>query len=69
MKLNTDLLICQTKTGPQETLTFKVTKSIDTFSKNTPLEPEDGRWMLGVTSLEVYTPAFNVTKHDDKCAI
>ena len=54
MKKHTETLIAQTKTKPQETLEFKMNKQLQTFSFNPSINlVEEGKWLLGVTSLDV----------------
>ena len=45
-KNNTDKKVSQTKTRTKETLNFKLTKSMDTFPSNTPLELEDEKYVI-----------------------
>ena len=53
---------------PQETLEFKMTKQKESFSFDVPLLlPE--KWMMGVTSLEVYTTVYNITEKKNKLEI
>ena len=53
IKKHTDTLIEQTKTKSQETLEFKLIRSKQTFLFNPPINlVEEGKWLLGVTSLE-----------------
>ena len=62
IKKHTDVLIQQTKTKPQETLEFKMNKQVQTFSFNPPINlVEEGKWLLGVTSLECTNSVFNIT--------
>ena len=63
IKKHTDTLIEQTKTRPQETLEFKMNKQMQTFSFNPPINlVEEGKWLLGVSSLECTNSVFNITK-------
>ena len=58
----TGTLIEQTKTKPQETLKFKMTKQMETSSFNPPiLLVEEGKWVLAVTSFEATNYVFNIT--------
>ena len=41
IEYSTDTLNAKTKTGAQETLKFKLPKSMDTISMNTPLEKKE----------------------------
>ena len=53
---------------PQETLEFKMNKQKESFSFDIPLDlPE--QWMMGVTSLEVYNTAYNITEKNNKFKI
>ena len=57
IKKPTDILIEQRK--PQETLNFKKKKQMQTFSFNPPINlVEEGKWLLGVTSLKQRTLLF-----------
>ena len=38
---------------------------MDTFFLITLLEQEEGKWMLAVTSLEVYSSVLNLTEHSN----
>ena len=50
---------------PQETLEFKMTKQKESFTFDIPLKlPE--KWMMGVTSLEVYNTVYNITENNNK---
>ena len=66
IQINTVTLIEQTETKPPETLEFKLRKWMDNF---TQLELEEGKWMLAVTNLEVYSSVLNITKYNNKIAI
>ena len=50
----TDTLINRLKTRPQGTLEMLVTKPICIFSLKTPLEKQEGKETLGLTSLAVF---------------
>ena len=79
--MNTNLLLNQTETCSQETSDFESTNSLDSFSKNTPLEIDvgfssygdfsyhDGQWVLGGTSFRVSKPVFIIPKHFIRFAI
>ena len=54
-------LIKQTHSKAEETLEFKLTNSRETFPFN-PLLSIEGSWMIGLTSLEIYTSTFNITE-------
>ena len=58
---NCETPIKQIPTKPQETLEFKLTKSLETFSFK-PTIPIKGYWTLGLPSLEVYNSGFNITE-------
>ena len=62
IKKHTDTLIEQTKTRPQEPLQFKMNKQMQTFSFNPSINlVEEGKWLLGVSSLECTNSVFNIT--------
>ena len=65
---NCETLIEQTKTKPQETLEFKMTKSRETFHFNPPIQVKED-WMLGLVDLEVYNSIFNITEKNNKFEI
>ena len=70
IKKHTDILIEQTKTKPQETLEFKMNKQMQTFSFNLPINLlEEGKWLLGVTSLECTNSVFNITNENNSFSI
>ena len=70
IKKHTDTLIEQTKTKPQETLEFKMDKQMQTFSFNPPINlVEEGRWLLGVSSLECTNSVFNITNENNSFSI
>ena len=61
-------IVGNTQSKPQETLEFKMTKQKESFSFDVPLElPE--KWMMGVTSLEVYNTVYNITEKNNKLEI
>ena len=61
-------IVENTHSKPQETLEFKMTKQKESFSFDVPLLlPE--RWMMGVTSLEVYNTVYNITEKNNKLEI
>ena len=63
-KSNLDI-VENTLSKPQETLEFKMNKQKESFSFDIPLElPE--KWMMGVTSLEVYNTVYNITEKNNK---
>ena len=62
IKKHTDTLIEQTKTKPQETQELKMNKQMQTFSFNPPINlVEEGKWLLGVSSLECTNSVSNIT--------
>ena len=70
IKKHTDTLIEQTKTKPQDTLDFKMNKQMQTFSFNPPINLlEEGKWLLGVTSLECTNSVFNITNENNSFSI
>ena len=70
IKKHTDTLIEQTRTKPQETLEFKMINQIQTFSFSPPINLiEEGKWLLGVTSLECTNSVFNVTNENNSFSI
>ena len=69
-KKHTDTLIEQTRTKAQETLEFKMIRSVETFSFNRSLNLiEEGKWLLGVTSLECTSSVFNITNDNKSFSI
>ena len=61
-------IVENTHSKPQETLEFKKTKQTESFSSDVSLElPE--KWMMGVTSLEVYNTVYNITEKNNKLEI
>ena len=70
IKKHTDTLIEQTKTRPQETLEFKMTRSKQTFSFNPPLNlVEEGKWLMAVSSFECTNSVFNITNENNSFSI
>ena len=70
IKKHTDTLIQQTKTKPQETLEFKMNKQMQMFSFNPPINlVEEGKWLLGVSSLECTNSVFNITNKNNSFSI
>ena len=66
-KSNLDI-VENTLSKPQETLEFKMTKQKESFSYDVPLElPE--KWMMGVTSLEVYNSVYSITNKNNSFQI
>ena len=61
-------IVENTHSKPQETLEFKMTKPKESFSFDVSLLlPE--KWMMGVTSLEVYNTVYNITEKNNKLQI
>ena len=54
---NCETLIKITHRKAEETLEFKLTQSRETFDFNPPISIQRS-WMLGLTSVEVYSPFF-----------
>ena len=70
IKKHTDTLIEQTKTKPQETLEFKMSKQMQTFSFNPPINlVEEGKWLLPVSSFECKNSVFNITNENNSFSI
>ena len=70
IKKHTDTLIEQTKTRPQETLEFKMSKQMQTFSFNPPINLiEEGKWLLAVSSFECTNSVFNITNENNSFSI
>ena len=57
-----------THSKPQDTLEFKMTKQKESFSFDVPLQLNE-KWMMGVTSLEVYNTVYNITEKNNKLQI
>ena len=65
IKKHTDTLIQQTKTKPQETLEFKMSKQTQTFSFNPSINlVEEDKWLLAVSSFECTNSVFNITNEN-----
>ena len=63
-------MIEQTKTRPQETLDFKMNKQKQTFSFSPSINLfEEGKWVLGVSSLEWTKSFFNKTNENNSFSI
>ena len=61
-------IVENTHSKPQENLEFKMNKQKQSFSFDIPLElPE--KWMMGVTSLEVYNSVYNITNKNNSVQI
>ena len=70
IKKHTDTLTEQTKTKLQETFQFKVSKQMQTFSFNPPINlVEEGKWLLAVTSLDCTNSVFNITVENNSFSI
>ena len=70
MEKETDTLIEQTKTKPQEMLEFKMNKQTQTFSFSPPINLiEESKWLLGVTSLECTNFVFNKSHENNSFSI
>ena len=55
---------------PQETLESKMDKKMQTFSFNPPINlPEEGKWLLAVTSFECTNSVFNITNENNSFSI
>ena len=61
-------IVENTHSKPQETLDFKMTKQKESFSFDVPLELNE-KWMIWVTSLEVYITVYNITNSKNKLEI
>ena len=61
-------IVKNTPSKPQETLEFKMTKPKESFSFDVPLELPQ-KWMMGVTSLEIYNTVYNITEKNNKLEI
>ena len=57
-------IVVNTHSKPQETLEFKMTKQKESFSFDIPLELNE-KWMMGVTSLDVYNTTFDITNKNN----
>ena len=70
VKKNTDMLIEQTKSRPQETLEFKMNKQMQTFSFNPPINLiEEDKWLLAVSPFECTNSVFNITNENNSFSI
>ena len=58
-------LIDKTMTNSQDTLVCKRNTSRQIFSLDTPLIVADEKWLLGLTTSEVYYSVYNTTKAKD----
>ena len=70
IKKHTDTLIEQTKTKPQETLEFKMSKQRQTFAFNPSINlVEEDKWLLAVSSFECKNSVFNLTDENNSFSI
>ena len=70
IKKQTDVLIEQTKTRPQEILEFKMKKKMPTFSFPSPINLiGEGKWLLGVSSFECTTSVYNITNDNNSFSV
>ena len=60
---NTDTLNEQIRTKPQVTPKFKSTKPKQTFTFDVLLSLKDEKWILGLTSWEIWMLVFNIMKN------
>ena len=66
----TDTLIEQTKTKPQETLEFKLNKQTQTFSFNPPINlVEEGQWLMAVSLFDCTNSVINITNENNSFSI
>ena len=69
-KKHTDTLIEQTKTKPQETPEFKMSKQMQTFSFNPSINLlEEGNWLLAVSSSKCTYSVYNITNENNSFSI
>ena len=61
-------IVENTHSKPQETPEFKMTKQKESFSFDVRLHLNE-KWMMGVTSLEVYNTVYNTTEKNNKLQI
>ena len=70
IKKHTDTFIEQKKTRPQKTLEFKKNEQMQSFSFSPPLNLiDEGKWLLGVTSLECTNSVFNISDDNNSFPI
>ena len=70
IKKHTDSFIEQTKTKSRETLEFEMSKQMETFSFNPPINlSEEGKWLQGVTSFECTTSVFKITDENNSFSV
>ena len=69
-KKNTDTLIQQTETKPQEVLDFKMNREMESFSFSPPKNMvEEGKWLLAVTVFEAMKSVFNTSDEHNSFSI
>ena len=61
-------IVENTHSKPQQTPEFKMTKQKESFSFDVPLQLNE-KWMMEVTSLEVYNTVYNITNSNNKLQI
>ena len=70
IKKQTDTLIEQTKTRPQETLEFKMNKQMQTFPFNPPINlVEEGKWLMAVSLFDCINSVYNITNENNSFSI
>ena len=70
IKKHSGTLIAKRKTKPQETLEFKMSKKMQTFSSSPPMNLfEEGKWHLAVSSFECTNSVFNITDENNSFSI
>ena len=70
IKKHTDTLIEQTQTKPQETLEFKMSKQMQTFWFNPPINlVEEGKCLLAVSLTDCTNSVFNITNENNSFSI
>ena len=65
---NCEMLNKQTHRKPEETLEFKMIKPRETFHFDPPIQ-NNGKWLFGLTDLEVHNSIFNTTEKNNKIEI
>ena len=67
---HTDTLIQQTRTKPQETLEFKMSKQMQTYLFNPAINLlEEGKLLIAVSSFECTNSVFNITNENNSFSI
>ena len=61
-------IVENTHSKPQEFLEFKKAKQKEFFSVDVPLHLDE-KWMMGVTSLEIYNTVYNITEKSNNLQI